>query len=55
LAHSHQTFLLLPGRTLSGVSGEFLVGCHWAANSGYRVLSDVGEIAVLDNFENLDT
>ena len=37
MEHCHQTFLLLPGVTISGVSAPLSDGCHCAATPGQSV------------------
>ena len=41
LSHFHQTFLLEPATTLSGVNLPFFAGCHSAAVSGNRLANEL--------------
>ena len=41
LGHFHQYLLLEPARTCTGVTLPFLVGCHWAAMSGWRAAREL--------------
>jgi hypothetical protein len=43
--HRHQTFLLLPGVTASGVRTSFLSGCHSSASSGRSARNEVVGVA----------
>ena len=44
--HLHQTFLLLPGVTWSGVKSPFLVGCHSSISSGFLTARSWSEESV---------